>query len=237
MTISKIRQVAVLVCIPRPCVVDDWQTCRTWIGPFGNADNSRRCRGLTQPWLYASTLSSSWHMEVHGVDTAEVRLLPLGSSGVKARKTGHTPCGCNLDIFELREGRWDRNRPAPCGCGALGALSRIVSLSPRTLNLPALSRQYRPIQSRLVPSHCCHCCCQPPAHPDHLQARYAVLLVCFSCYLMIETERNAQRHLPHFYHHMLKYLTTVADASVSGCAISPSLGHISRLPPPLYPRR
>ena len=157
----------------------------------------------------------------------------VGSKHAK-RATHHVAA---IWINSESEGRWDRNRT--CTLRLWSARRSVPDCPVQSQNAgsSSTSRGYRPIQSRCVPSHCCHFCCQPPAHPDHLQARYAVLLVCFSCYLMIETERNAQRHLPHFYHHMLKYLTTVADASVSGCAISPSLGHISRLPPPLSPRR
>ena len=50
--------------------------------------------------------------------------------------------------------------PAPCGFGGRGARSHTVLCSPIVPHSPVLARVYSPIQSRCVPSHCCHYCCQ-----------------------------------------------------------------------------
>jgi hypothetical protein len=50
--------------------------------------------------------------------------------------------------------------PATCGFGGRGAASHTVLHSPRVTQYSALSLAYRLIESRCVPSHCCHFCCQ-----------------------------------------------------------------------------
>jgi hypothetical protein len=88
--------------------------------------------------------------------------LPLGSNGVNARNRGCTSCGCNRDKFKVYGAGGTGGEPAPCGFGALGALSQTVLFSPTMLNIPLRPARYRPMRSRFVPSHCCHYCCQPP---------------------------------------------------------------------------
>src|SRR5262245_52203914 len=53
--------------------------------------------------------------------------MTLGShSGQSTKKTGCTPCGYSPHEFRLLGAGGTGIAPAPCGCGARGALSRVI---------------------------------------------------------------------------------------------------------------
>jgi hypothetical protein len=60
-------------------------------------------------------------------------MLPLGSTGVKARKKGCIPYGCSPHKFSVCEGRWDRNRTCTLRLWSTG---RAVQTRPGMSKLP-----------------------------------------------------------------------------------------------------